>query len=101
MGKYAVFGTEDFVELRSNLDYWERKLIEKVQEQLAQNPTGKILKYYWFREKKFGDKRLYFIVDDNLKKVLIIAYGSKKEQQKTIRQILLNMDDFLEELKII
>ena len=49
MGKYAVFGTEDFVELRSNLDYWERKLIEKVQEQLAQNPTGKILKYYWFR----------------------------------------------------
>ncbi len=77
----------------------EKFLIEKVKKNLTEYPTGKILKFYWFREKKFGDKRIYYIIDEELKKILIIAFGSKKEQEGMIEYILQNMNFYLKKLK--
>ena len=48
----------------------------------------------WFKEKKFGDKRLYYLVYQNLNKVLLVAFGSKKDQQKIIDHIIENKDRY-------
>ncbi|TAL56326.1 MAG: hypothetical protein EPN86_02720 [Nanoarchaeota archaeon] len=53
---------------------------------------GKPLVYYWCREKKFGNKRLLFIINKKSSKALIVAYTTKKEQQKTIDGIILNKE---------
>jgi mRNA-degrading endonuclease RelE of RelBE toxin-antitoxin system len=99
MGQYKVFCTESYLKMYFKLNFGERELLDNVKANLADNPVGKILKYSWFREKKFGNKRLYFLVDDDLKKVLIVAYGPKKEQNKTIKYVLFNINEYLEELK--
>tara|TARA_B100000315_G_C14468289_1_gene537070 strand:+ start:878 stop:1099 length:222 start_codon:yes stop_codon:yes gene_type:complete len=56
--------------------------------------VGKPLRFDWFREKKFGDKRLYYLIYQNLKRVLLVAFGSKKDQQKIIDHILKNKDRY-------
>ena len=54
--------------------------------------VGKPLRYDWFREKKFDNERLFYIINEDSKKAILIAFGSKKDQQKIINHIILNKD---------
>ncbi|MDD9954422.1 MAG: hypothetical protein OXR66_08890 [Candidatus Woesearchaeota archaeon] len=92
MGSYRVLRTDEFMKEYRTLAQQERFWIYKMQKKFTVHPTGKILRYSWFREKKFGNKRLYFLVDEETKKVLLIAFDSKKEQQKIIDYVTKNMD---------
>lgn len=96
---YKVYRTEKINELYQRLDFSEQNWIQKMEKHLANNPQGKILKYPWFREKKYGDKRLYFIIDEKSRKILLLDFRSKKEQQKIINFTLQNMQEFLLYLK--
>ena len=96
---YKIFITEEFRRVFVQCDGAERLWIEKVKEGLAHYPSGKIIHFPWFREKKFGNKRLYFIIDEVSQRILLINFSNKKEQKITIRFILKNMSVLFEELR--
>lgn len=86
---FKVFRAKSFdddLEKISELKEW----VSGIEDQLMNYPyVGKPLDYKWFREKRFGKYRLYFLIYDNLKAVYIIALSDKKDQQKIINTIKL------------
>ena len=97
--KYAIFITQPFEKLFYTLEKSEQIWIDKIKKKLEENATGKPLGFEWFREKKYGNKGLYFLVDEKNKKILLIAFATKKDQQKVINFIKSNMKEFLDYLK--
>ena len=92
---HDVYETETFSKLYESMEKGEREWISKIKIQIKENPNvGKPLKFEWFREKKFGNKRLYYLIYSNIKKVLLVAFGSKKDQQKIITHIIKNKDRY-------
>ena len=79
MLNYAVYETEPFTELLESLDNAEKQWIEKTKIKLAENPTGKPLRFSWFREKKYLNKRLFYLVEEETKRILLVSFGDKKE----------------------
>ena len=74
----------------------EREWVEKIKDQLKDNlEVGKQLRYDWFREKKLGNKRLYYLINTKANKAVLLAFGTKKEQQKIIDHILANKERYL------
>ena len=99
MSNYTIYATETFKKLLSNLEISEKIWIEKIKKKLEENVTGKPLGFEWFREKKYENKRLYFLVDEENRKILLVSFASKKEQQKIIDFIKSNMKELLDYLK--
>lgn len=67
----------------------DREKIQKLFLQLKENPyVGDALRYRFFREKRIREKRVYYLIYDNLSSVLIVAIGGKKTQQETINYII-------------
>ena len=99
MEKYQVYLIESFEKLFYTLDKSEQQWIDKTKKKLEENPTGKILTFSWFREKKYLNKRLYFLIDENTKKILLISFASKKEQQNIIAFIKTNMKELMDYLR--
>lgn len=92
---YDIYETETFSKLYKSMEMIERIWADKIKLQLKENPdVGKPLRFDWFREKKFSDKRLYYLVYPNLNRVLLVAFGSKRDQQKIIDHILENKDRY-------
>jgi hypothetical protein len=73
----------------------ERGWVVKMKSQLEVAVTGKPLHYSWFREKKYHDKRLYFLVDEDKGRILFMAFASKKDQQDIIDFVVENKDELL------
>ncbi len=95
MEEFEVLQTIPFAALFEKLDKRERKWVQKMKKQLTLNPfAGKPLYQDWFREKKFEDKRLYYIVSAKDQRVLLFAFGTKKEQQKIIDHLLANKEKY-------
>lgn len=92
----AVHETEAFFKLYETLEKAEQEWIGKVKDQLMENlEVGKPLRYDWFREKKLGNKRLYYLINIKSNKAILVAFGTKKEQQKIIEHILTNKERYL------
>lgn len=49
---------------------------------------GDQLRYRFFREKRIKEKRIYYLVYEDLEAVLVIAFEGKKAQQETIDEIV-------------
>ncbi len=80
--------TSEFERLLNRLDKPEKERVVKIIFQLKTDPfTGKPLGYRFFREKKFGGKRLYYLVYQELVIVLLVGMSGKKDQQETIEAI--------------
>ncbi|MDI6722238.1 MAG: hypothetical protein QMD97_01670, partial [Candidatus Aenigmarchaeota archaeon] len=95
--KYEIYETETFSKIFECLTEREKGWIRKMKVQIRSNPrTGKPLRFDWFREKKFENKRLYFIVSMKKPRILLISYASKKEQQKVIDYIMLHKDEYID-----
>ena len=91
-----VHETETFSKLYDACDPQERRWIDKMKDQLSENlKVGKPLRYDWFREKKFDNKRLFYLINENTKKAILIAFGSKRDQQKIIDHVILNKERYL------
>ena len=90
-----VLETETFSQLFETLEKEEKEWIKKIIKQLEENSAiGKPLRFKWFREKKFGGKRLYYLVYEKRNSALLVAFGTKKEQQKIICHVLQNKEKY-------
>jgi mRNA-degrading endonuclease RelE of RelBE toxin-antitoxin system len=92
----SVYETETFSKLYEAAEKREQEWIEKIKDQLTENlRVGKPLRFDWLREKRLGNKRLFFLINDSTNKAVLVAFGSKKEQQKLIDHIILNKEQYL------
>lgn len=85
---YKVYVLEVFDKEMNKLspDYFSK--IEKIFLQLKDNPyVGDSIRYKFFREKRIKEKRIYYLVYDDLNIVLVVAVGGKKSQKETIDKI--------------
>lgn len=92
---YKVIGTETY---EKELEKWtkaDRLMAEKIPKQLSNNPyIGDPLSYKFLREKRVKEKRIYFLVYEDLKLVLLVATSGKKNQQETINHIRYQLGEF-------
>ncbi|MBS3155722.1 type II toxin-antitoxin system RelE/ParE family toxin [Candidatus Woesearchaeota archaeon] len=85
---WIVLKTEMFERKFSKLDKSIQKEIEDIKNQLKINPyVGRELKYEFFREKKVGKFRIYYLIYKKYVIVYLITVSEKKDQQKTINTI--------------
>jgi len=74
--------------------------VDKIEDKLMCNPEyGKPLGTKWFRESRFENYRIYYLIYEDLNAVYMIAISNKKEQQKTINTIKLFLEFFREEIE--
>ena len=96
---YAVFRTNKFdKEFSKRFSTEEQKEVENFErKQLTANPAvGDPLGYLFFREKKVGGKRVYYLIYDDLHAVLIVGISDKKTQQETINEVIRYLPEFKE-----
>lgn len=94
---YSVFRTAKFdKELEKKFSRSEISEVENFErKQLTNNPyVGDPLSYRFFREKKLGGKRVYYLIYDELKAVLMVATSDKKTQRTTIDEIRQHLDGY-------
>ena len=92
---YAVYTTKSFDKETGKLTKDEKDRIQKIFLQLKENPyVGQQMRYRFFREKRIREKRIYYLVYDNLKIVLIVAIGGKKFQEETIDKIVIYFEEY-------
>lgn len=100
MSEYRIFIEEEFERDFEKMTNAEQERILKIKKQLKENPyAGKPLGYQWFREKYLNGKRLYYLIYEKYKAVLIIAISDKKSQQLTINMIKLALEYYKDEIE--
>jgi len=86
---YAVYALNVFDKEMNKLPEFDKEIIQKIILQLKENPyVGDQIRYKFFREKRVKEKRIYYLVYDDLKIVLVVAIGGKKAQEETINKIV-------------
>ena len=86
---YAVYITEEVEKQTEKLPESDKEIIKKIYLQLKENPyAGDQIRYRFFREKRLREKRIYYLIYDNLSAVLIVAFGGKKVQRETIEEVI-------------
>ena len=99
MENFKVFVTRTFEAKLSKQERKFKEWVEKIFDQLAESPfAGKPLGTKWFREKKFENYRIYFLVFEDKKSVYVVNLSDKKDQQKIINSIRLLLDAYKKEL---
>lgn len=99
MAAYKVFLTAVFEKKLAKMDGAFKQWFEKALDQLAENPfTGKPLGVDWFREKKHGKHRAYYLVYGNVKSVYVVNLSEKKDQEAIINSVKALLDVYKKEL---
>ena len=97
---YAVYTTESFEKEVEKLSEADKTIIRNIFLQLKENPyVGDQIRYRFFREKRLREKRIYYLVYDDLSAVLVVAVSDKKAQQETIDEIIKYLPKFREYLE--
>lgn len=94
---FRIFTTEEFDKDISKLDNSEQQRVKSILAQLKEQGgnVGKPLSgLTFFKEKKFGGKRLYFLVYQDILVVLVLAISDKKAEQATINRILIDLAEY-------
>ncbi|MBI2044444.1 hypothetical protein HYT23_00135 [Candidatus Pacearchaeota archaeon] len=100
MNSYRVYHSSRFDKELNKFDTFFQGRVDKIEEQLRDNPyTGDPLGTKWFREKRVDKYRVYYLVYDDLKAVFMVAISEKKDQQKIINTIRLFFDFFRDEIE--
>ena len=74
--------------------------LNKIEIQLINNPyTGDPIRVPWFREKKHGKYRVYYLIYNDVQAVYLVGISNKKDQQKVINTIWLLLEHFKEEIR--
>lgn len=95
---FRIFKTATYDEDYEMLDKGEQLRVNTLVDDLFEHGdvTGKPLGVGFFREKKFGGKRLFYLIYKPLNAILLVAITDKKSQQATINEILLHLDEYKE-----
>ena len=96
---FRAFRTEWYEKKLKKLSDEEQKIVEKIEQDLKQNPlSGKPLGYSFFRERKFDGNRIYFLVYLAPKVIFLITISDKKAQQQVIDLIKANLDIYKDQM---
>jgi len=127
MKRYKVYHSSRFDRELAKFPMVFQDRVDKIEDQLVDNPyLGSPLNVKWFREKridkyrefgkpsetsKFSKKdfegmrlfkvlyRVYYLIYEERGAVFMVAFSSKKDQQKVINTVRLLFDYFKEELE--
>lgn len=100
MPHYRVFYTAVFERKIEKMEKDFKEWLEKLLDKIVENPyAGKPLNVKWFREKKFGKYRVYFLVYENVKAVYFVNLSEKKDQQQIINSINMLLDMYRGEIE--
>jgi hypothetical protein len=92
---FKVIGTETYLKEVSKWPKQFQLLADKLPAALAENPLlGKPLGYPFLREKKIEGRRIYYLIYEDLKLVLLVATSGKKDQHDTIDHIQEHFDEY-------
>ena len=92
---FTVIGTDTYIKEISKWSKDYKEATDKIPSKLKENPfTGSQLRYPFLREKRVKEKRVYYLIYEDLKLVLLVATSGKKDQQTTIDHIKNNLDEF-------
>ena len=95
-----MFRSQNYKTKLFKLDNSEQITVMKFEQNLKEQPfSGQPLGYKFFREKKFGGKRVLFLVYEQHKCVFLITITDKKAQQHEIDLIKSNLDVYRDELE--
>jgi mRNA-degrading endonuclease RelE of RelBE toxin-antitoxin system len=97
---YKIYHSIRFDKELSKFDSYFREQVDKIESQLIENPyVGDALNVKWFREKRIGKYRIYYLIYWDIKSVFMVAISGKKDQQKVINTIRLFLDSLREEIE--
>ena len=100
MKKYKVYHSNRFEKELRKFDLFFMDLVDKIEDKLVEDPyTGSPLGVRWFREKRIGKYRIYYLVYEHLQSVFMVAISEKKDQQKVINAIRLTLSFLKEEIE--
>ncbi|MCR4335476.1 MAG: hypothetical protein NUV57_02980 [archaeon] len=100
MTKWKVFFTATFKEKLDKSEKDFQNWVEKILDHVEENPyVGKPIDVKWFREKKHGKQRIYYLIYADLKSVYLVNMSEKKDQQAIINSILLLLDVYKKEIE--
>jgi len=92
---FNVIGTDTYLKEVHGWPSDYKEIVGKIPARLAVNPfLGDPLGYPFLREKRIREKRVYYLVYEDLKLVLLVAVSGKKDQQATIDHIKTQLDDY-------
>ena len=99
MKKYKVFRSVGFQEEIAKYNKSIQDRVDKIEDKLVDNSEyGSPLGTKWFRETRFENYRIYYLIYEDLQAVYMVAISGKKDQQKTINTIRLFLEFFREEI---
>ena len=97
---FKVYRTKTFEKEFYKLPSSEQKEIEKFERKLSETPyIGKPLGFVFFREKKLGGRRIYYLIYEDFVVALMVAISDKKTQQDTINAIKEKLAEYYEMVK--
>ena len=97
---FRVFRSDWYDKKLNKLEASELERIHKFEQELKSQPfTGKPLGYKFFREKRFNNKRLLFLVYEDHQIVFMITITDKKAQQHEIDLIKANLEVYKETIR--
>lgn len=99
LNSFNIKATETFfIEHKKLLDAEELNKFSKFKNKLKENPyLGDQIRVPFFREFKTNKgKRAYFLIYEEIKIVLFVAVGNKKNQKQMINKIFEKLDKFKE-----
>ncbi len=100
MRKYKIYHSYKFDRLIEKLDKSILDRLDKIEDQLVDNPyTGDPIDVTWFREKRFNKYRFYYLIYEDLGSVFMVGISVKKDQQKVINTIKLLLEFFRKEME--
>lgn len=100
--QFRVFRSEWYEKKIGKLSIQERTRVDKFEQELKEQPySGKPLGYPFFREKKFDNKRLLFLVYEEHQAIFLVTVTDKKTQQMAIDLIVKNLDRYQETIRTI
>lgn len=81
--------------MRRFLSKSEQEQLEHIEDDITEMGfTGDPLGLRFLREKRISGKRVYFLVYEDLKAVLMVSISDKKTQQETIDKIKVFLPEF-------
>lgn len=99
---YRVFRSDAARRIISTLPHTYGQRIGRIEQNLALHPmAGNPLRYTFFREKRVSEMRVYYLVYEDIRIVLIIGISDKKAQSAFIDWVCKSLPEFrrhLEEL---
>jgi len=100
MNGYKVYRSKSFQEEVSKYNKSFQERVDKIEDKLMLNPLyGTPLGTKWFRESRFENYRIYYLIYKDLQAIYMVAISDKKNQQRTINTIRLFLEFFREEIE--